>query len=418
MATPSGGPATANPAGTTERDGNAQPSPKKGEIKLWGDRSVETILYEEPFSFDFFQAMRILERLQPEKHAVARGFPPLAEVVRLKAHLSLNFPPSSIYDLVKPTEKLPVPALTVAFLGLFGPSGMMPRHYTELLLRIDKEGKGREKNSLRDWFDLFNHRLISLFYRAWEKYRFYIPYERGEYALAEPDAFTLGVFSLIGMGMKSLRSRLRVSQWVEEENEVPREKPLASIDDLVLLYYSGFLAHRPRNAVSLEALLFSYFQLPVNVRQFEGQWLVLDPANQSRMGNGVCNNQLGVSVVAGERVWDVQSKFRVRLGPLRFASFTSFMPDRAPIEVRKAFFLLSHLVRLYAGPEFDFEVQLVLQANDVPECELSDEGIGPRLGWNTWVRSLEFPHDAEEAVFLGEEIVWVDRTPPLPQDGE
>ena len=66
----------------------------------------------------------------------------------------------------------------------------MPRHYTEMLLRIQRDAKHEEKFALRDWFDLFTHRMLSLFYRAWEKYRFYISYERGEYLQHPPDPFT------------------------------------------------------------------------------------------------------------------------------------------------------------------------------------------------------------------------------------
>ena len=129
---------------------------------------------------------------------------------------------------------------------------------------------------------------------------------------------------------------------------------------------------------------------------------------------GAANCVLGLNVVAGERVWDVQSKFRVRMGPLNALHFTHFLPDRTPTKARKAFFLLSHLVRLYAGPEFDFEVQLVLLAKDVPECQLVDSGgIGPRLGWNTWIRTMEMPHNAEEAVFSSEELVWLGAAPPV-----
>jgi type VI secretion system protein ImpH len=393
------------PAATADGNG-ARPAPKERTLERW--------LYAEPFCFDFFQAVRIFERLQPTKKAVARGAAPRDEVARFKAHLSLSFPPSPIYDLALPSEKQPVPTLTVAFLGLHGPSGILPRHYTELLLRIDKEGKGPEKSALRDWFDVFNHRLISLFYRAWEKYRFYIPYERGEYLLSEPDSFTQAMYSFVGLGFGPLRNRVRVGRWLNDDE--PRAETFARVDDLVLLYYSGFLAHRPRNAVSLEGLIADYFRLPATVQQFQGQWLPLDRDNQTQMGSLNC--ALGTNVVAGERVWDVQSKFRVRLGPLPFEEFTAFLPDRTPGPQRKAFFLLSHLVRLYAGPEFDFEVQLVLRAQEVPECHLSDGGIGPRLGWNTWVRSLDMADDAEEAVFAGEELVWLGAPPPVRDEFE
>jgi type VI secretion system protein ImpH len=276
-----------------------------------------------------------------------------------------------------------------------------------MLLQLEKDAKGPEKRALRAWFDLFNHRLVSLFYRAWEKYRFYVPYERGDFGRPEADPFTQALFSLLGLGAPSLRNRLRVAIRQDVEGE-RRERVLARLDDLVLLYYGGFFAHRPRCAVALEALLADYFHLPVRVEQFHGQWLRLDPVNQSRLGEGAGNNQPGINLVAGERVWSAQSKFRLRLGPLRYAQFLEFLPDRAPVPQRKTFFLLCHLVRLYVGPEFDFDVQLVLSAPDVPALQLGDHNGGsPRLGWNTWVRSGEFRRDAEDAAFEGEAIVWV-----------
>jgi type VI secretion system protein ImpH len=375
------------------------------------EKTIEERLWEEPFAFDFFQSARILERLSKDRKPVGRAGPPRAEVVRFRSHMSLTFPPSAIYELQRPTEAMPVPLMTVAFMGLYGPSGVLPRHYTELLIRLNWEGKGDEKHTLRNWFDLFNHRFISLFYRAWEKYRFYIPYERGEYALSEPDAFTRSLFCLVGMGTPGLRNRLRVATWEEVEGQI-QEKPLARIDDLVLLYFGGLFAQRPRTVVGLEAILRDYFQLPVAIHQFQGSWLVLDEANQSRLGEG--GGALGVNLVAGERVWDVQSKIRICLGPLRYRQFAEFLPDRAETPERKAFFMLVHLVRLYIGAELDFDIQLILQARDIPACQLADgpDG-GPHLGWNTWMCSETPAHDSQDAVFEGDEIVFVNRPPPL-----
>jgi type VI secretion system protein ImpH len=375
---------------------------------LYAARSVAAHLFEAGFDFNFFQAVRVLERLAPQRCPVGRAGPPQSEVVRFRAHQSLSFPASSIYDIQPASASLSVPTMSVAFMGLTGPSGILPQHYTELLLRLERDGKGPEKNALRAWLDLFNHRLVSLFWRAWEKYRFSIRYERGEYAGQEPDTFTEALFSLVGLGLPSLRNRLRVVTRIEEGG-ITREQRLARIDDVSLLHYSGFFAHRPRCAVALEALLHDYFGFDVRVHQFHGQWLCLEPVNQSRLGAAGGNCQLGVDLVAGERVWDVQGKFRVRLGPLHYAAFDEFLPDRSPRPARKALFLLVHLVRLYAGPELDFDVQLVLRAEDVPECRMTaDETGGSRLGWNTWVRSQAMSHDAADAVFEGREEVWMN----------
>lgn len=374
--------------------------------------SVVDRLFAEPFAFDFFQAMRLLERVAPQARPVGRGGDPAAETVRLRAHLALDFPASAIQALAAPSEALPLPLLTVNFLGLTGPSGILPRHYTELLLRLQRDARGPERTALRSWLDLFNHRLLSLFYRAWEKYRFYIAYERGEHDRRDPDPFTRSLFSLIGLGAPTLRDRLRVA--VQEESpglgEVRGgERVLACVEDLALLRYSGFLAHRPRCAVSLEALLRGYLKLPVVVQQFEGQWLRLEPEAQTTVAGPGAGGMMGVNVVVGERVWDVQSRIRIRIGPLDYERFLEFLPDRSPVARRKLIFLVAQLVRLYVGLEIDVDVQLVLKADEVPATRLGRGvgGLGSRLGWNTWSRTRAMRRDAADAVFQVDEGVWL-----------
>src|SRR5262249_29186354 len=163
-------------------------------------------------------------------------------------------------------------------------------------------------------------------------------FERSEFDRRDPDSFTLALFSLIGIGAPALRKRLTIST-LELRERRPVEKLLGRLDDLSLLRYSGFLAHRPRNAVSLEAMLRSCLQLPVEIVQFQGQWLRLDQANCSALGQA--NVGMGINVIVGDRVWDVQGKIRIRLGPLTYAQFQAFLPDRAPTPKRKALFLLT-----------------------------------------------------------------------------
>ena len=120
------------------------------------------------------------------------------------------------------------------------------------------------------------------------------------------------------------------------------------------------------------------------------------------------NNQLGLTTVIGERVWDIQSKFRLRVGALGYQQFLEFLPDRTPIPQRKALYLLFHLVTLYVGPALDFDIQLVLESSEVPDCQLEEEpAFGARLGWNTWIRSEELGHDPDDAVFEGTEVILI-----------
>jgi len=326
---------------------------------------MKDLLYSEPYRFAFFQAVRLLERISPRKEGVGRAVRAADEVVRFRSHPSLAFPPSEIVDLKAPPpgqEDRP-PEMTVNFFGLTGPLGVLPHPYTELV---------RERNSYKDtalwaFLDIFNHRFVSLFYRAWEKYRFPVAYERtGE------DSFTEYGFDLIGMGTPGLRGRMAVK-------------------DQALLLYAGHIAQKPHSAEAIASIVRDYFDSPAGIVQFQGQWFPLEPENVTRSGQA--NSQLGTTVVAGSTVFVSQSKFRVRLGPLTLSRFVSFLP------VGPAWKPLNDLVRYLAGLEFDYDVQLVLRKEDVPPCSLdSKSALLPMLGWTTWITSETPRKDADEVV--------------------
>jgi type VI secretion system protein ImpH len=291
-------------------------------------------LQQEPYRFDFFQTVRLLQWLAAREHRASANDPvqvpshersaapaprgslghdyaPADEIVRLRAAASLQFPQGAIADFARTnSEQKERRQLVVGFFGLFGPHGVLPRHYTQMV--IDRV-KAKDP-TLRDFLDLFNHRLLSQFYRAWAKYRLPIAFEEsvlsGE-ALGE-DRISRCIYSLVGMGTSGLRGR-------------------HDFADPVLLYYAGHFAHQPRNASSLQRMIADYFQLPVELRQFQGQWLYLDEDDQSRTGKsplaGSLNNQLGLNVVVGRRVWSIENRFRIRLGPLNYAEFHRHMPQ-------------------------------------------------------------------------------------------
>jgi len=368
-------------------------------------------LVREFYDFDFFQAVRVLEKVFPDRKPIGLDFSPDEEIVRFRAHLSLAFPPAPIVAFEPPSEERTSPLLTVTFFGLYGPSGVLPTHYTQMLMDLVRDVRGPERRSLRDWLDLFNQRAISLFYRAWEKYRFFIPFERGEALRKEPDAFTLAVRSLVGIGSPGLRNRIEVrssefgvrSEIESDSAALRTPHSTLRIPDLSLLYYAGFFAQRPRNPTNLRLLLADYFGVPVEVLPFQGHWLALPEADQTQLGRmGV----LGENTIAGSHVWDRASRFRLRLGPLPYDRFIDLLPDRSPGPERKTFFLVSQFARMFVGPEYDFDIQLVLIAAEVPEVNLTDEeATGPRLGWNMWLISETPGEAADDAVFESEDAV-------------
>lgn len=359
-------------------------------------------LFQEPYRFEFFQALRLLQRLAPERRPVGRQGSSGNEIVRFRVPATTAFPASSILQIDPPTEQQPIAHMWVNFMGLTGPSGVLPRHYTEMLVRRHIDFRGPERYVVQDWFDLFNHRLISLFARAWEKYRFWIAYERGEYLRETPDTFTQCLRSLIGLGTPALHHRLQVSV-----PNLPAQEPAQAtrVQDLSLLRYAGLLAQHPRSAANLQALLADYFLVPVEIDQFQGQWLELEEDDQLQLGSTEPTAMLGTGAIVGPRVWNVQGKFRVRIGPLTYSQFCAFFPDHTPTSQRKMFFLLSQLVRLFVGPEFDFDIQLTLRREEVPPTRLAaDDAIGPRLGWNTWLCSSPPEQDAQDAIIPSQEV--------------
>ncbi|HEX8499167.1 MAG TPA: type VI secretion system baseplate subunit TssG [Pyrinomonadaceae bacterium] len=352
-----------------------------------GGRAATSIvdeLEDKPYRFEFFQAVRLLTRFSGGREPVGRlDCDPAREAVRFSSRVSFDFPPSQLYKLVRrkgaEANGRP-PELTVAFMGLAGLLGALPSHYTSLLL----EGREGEVKPLGQFLDLFNHRLISLFYRAWEKYHFPIAYERG----GRNDRFTEYLFDLIGLGTENLRGAAKH----------PRSR-LGLRDDEGLLLYAGLLAQRPHSASAVEAVLGDYFGAPVRLEQFAGQWLELGEGSVPRLGAG---GRLGVNTVIGTRVWDAQSKFRLRCGPLTLAAFKEFLPGAS------AFRPLAELTRLLVGMEFDFDVRLVLRADEVPASQLPmsgepvaaagrDEG-GPVLGRTSWLKTREFDADDDQVL--------------------
>lgn len=398
-------PAKPKPAAPTKRSAKSADRAVAAAPLVPG--SIEESLLREGYNYDFFQAVRLLEQCREGAMPVGRDATPAQEAARFSAMLSFIFPPSSIYQIKPPVELTPVPEMTVAFMGLTGPSGLLPHHYTELLLRLERDSKHAERSALRHWFDLFNHRMISHFYRAWEKYRFFLAFERGEHLRDNPDSFTRAVSSLMGVGLPTLRRRLSLyvvdSSGIARQQQVEPSEPVAEVADSALFRYAGLLAHRPRTAKGLGAVLSDYFEMPVEVAQFHGQWLNLEPENQSQLVDGG-HCLLGGDAVIGRRVWDVEGMIRLRLGPLNYAEFTEMLPDPDPTPDRKALFLLQHLVRLYVGPTLSFDVQLTLNAKEVPLAQLGNPAApGSRLGWNSWIYSTPITEDKSDAVFASQE---------------
>jgi type VI secretion system protein ImpH len=328
-------------------------------------KPLNQVLLDEPYRFEFFQAVRLLEKILPEKRPVGRKAMPNEEVVRFRSRVALDFPASEVHEFRESADERTGEQhleMLVNFMGMVGVSGVLPQPYTDLLLdRI------RHRDTAAWWFlDIFTHRAVSMFYRAWRKYRFPVGYERGN------DEFTAYVFDIVGLGTKGLRGRM-------------------SLPDESLLPYAGLIAQKPHSCNALENILSDYFGTTAKMQQFCGQWLVLEKSDYTRIGKQ--NSKLGESAIAGTRVWDQQSKFRVRLGPLDFTQFQAFLPNGSAYKPMRS------IVKFMVGLELDFDVRLVLQRKQVPSSILTTRALRkPMLGWTTFLKTKPFKADDEQVL--------------------
>jgi len=325
-------------------------------------------LEERPFDHDFFQAMRRIECLFATKPRFGKALRPADEPIRLGQEASMSFAPASLSSFTHGIEGS-VPRLEQRFFGLLGPNGPLPLHLTDYAReRILQEGDP----TFARFLDVFHHRLLLLFYRAWAQAQPTASFDR-----PQEDRFAAYVGSLIGIGTPQFAKRDAIGQHAK-------------------LYYSGLLARQVRNRDGLRAWLCGYFGVPVEIEQFVAHRMVLPSQDRTRIGVDTEGARLGVGTVLGARVWDRQHKFRIRIGSLNLAQFESFLPGGAALAKLVA------AVRQYLCFELEWDLRVVLHKEEVPETRLGRFG---RLGWTTWVGRYRSRADAADLLLNAEALV-------------
>jgi type VI secretion system protein ImpH len=305
-------------------------------------------LKREPYRFDFFQVLRQIECLYAEKPRLGTAGRVADDPVRLAQEADLNFPPST---LAACEDAVPsgVPRLAVRFFGLFGPQGPLPLHLTEYARERIRNENDR---TFAHFADIFHHRMLSLFYRAWANSQPTVNYDR-----PEEDRFAFYVGSLFGLADASSRHR-------------------DALPDRAKLFYSGHLACQAKHADGLSAMLRGFFRVPVRIQEFVGEWMEIAPSDQTRLGFSLTTCALGHSAVVGGRVWGRQHKFRVVAGPMGLQQYRAFLPGGSSLS------RLTAVVRNYIGDELAWDANLVLKRDEVPALCLDG---GAQLGWTTWL---------------------------------
>ncbi len=330
--------------------------------------ALEHSLQQQPYRFGFSPTMRRLECVYQDKPRPGRSLGIKDDAIRLAQEPSTAFAPSTLAHFT-PAEGEHPPRLSVNFFGLFGPNGPLPLHLTEY---ARDRLRNADDATFSRFADIFHHRMMSLFYRAWADAQPTVSFDR-----PESDRFADYVGALCGMGAPALRKR-------------------DAMPDLAKLFFAGQLSTHTRHAEGIRAILHAFFQVPVQIQQFVGTWFTLPDDAVCRLGDNPQTGTLGKSAVIGGRIWSTQQKFRIVFGPLRFKDFQRLLPGGESLP------RLVAMVRNYLGDELTWDVQLILKKEELPPWKLGQSG---QLGWITRLTRKPIEQDIDE-VFLHPVAGW------------
>jgi type VI secretion system protein ImpH len=315
-------------------------------------------LEEEPWRFDYFTVLRHLERKHRDKPRIGDSSARREELVLLGQDPFMDFPASNLARAVQADDK-PV-RVFVKYLGLLGPQGALPLATTEeahhyVIARDD---------SFPRFLDLFNHRFIQLFFRAWADSRPIVQHDR-----PDMDRFAAYIGSAIGVGS-------------------PPYQNLDSVPDAAKLSFAGLLGSQAKCASRLAGAIRGLFKVDVDVEEFVGSRLVIEAPEWTILGEQY--NILGEDALLGRSIFSVRDKIRVRIFTQNLAQYIRFLPTGDLCEP------LADLVFFYNGEQLDWDTELAIPSGAAEPIRLGRFG---QLGWTTWMSpnwtSLEsFRHDA------------------------
>lgn len=349
---------------------DAPPRPSELKDKARTDAALASFLaglQADPRAHDFFAVLRQMELLHPQWPRFGQAVRPSQEALRLGQDAELDFAPAAIESFELGAGA--APRLGVRFFGLLGPQGPMPLHLTEY---TRERLRFRGDPTLSRFLDVFHHRLLALFYRAWAQAQPAVHCDR-----PDDDRFAAWLGANFG------ESPGTDSNACVRKGSVPPE---------ARLFQAGLLGTRSRHPEGLTKILAQYFGVPVRIEQHVAQWLDLSEEDRSRLGFARSRPErsrapaamLGKTAISGRKLRDRQYKFRIALGPLTLAQYEGFLPGGC------AWLALRDWVQRYTGLDLQWDVQLILARAEVPQPRTGRE---VRLGLTSWLGRTGRPRD-------------------------
>ena len=314
------------------------------------DASAFSEWYQQNFPWEtsFVSLMRAMAARMPDIPAPGKAIRPFQEPFRLGQVAQLAFAPREIARIREAEGKLEVDLFS---LGIWGPQGAMPLHFSEQAYAWSEH----QDRTLTNFVNIFHHRALSLFYRAW-----FISQDTASLDRKSDERFAFYTGSLAGLDPKDIADSL-----------LPVHPRLASTSHLI---------REARNPEGLVGALTYYFDIPVRMEEYVEQWIYLEKNEQSSLGDFSSAVLLGDDAILGNAIQDKQHKFRLVLGPLSFSQYVLFSPWGKDLPI------LREWVRNFIGLEYAWDVQLVLAADEMPEATLDGTH---QLGYAAWLERNE-----------------------------
>lgn len=331
-----------------------------------------TEIEAEPWRFDWFNVLRRLERCHPDLPRIGMSATRREDFADLGQNPWLIFPASNVESL---SRRGPHRYRVISrFLGMLGPQGALPLAVTdEARIWIDARD-----DAFPRFLDVFNHRFLQLFYRAWADSRPIAQAERpvqrqqtrrGAHAappprkVADQDRFHAYIGAMVGIGTATYHG-------------------LDTVPDAQKLAHAGLAGPAAKSAVRLEALLLGVLGLKAEVEEFVGSRLPVEVPDRTRLGR--TNAALGSDVMLGATFFSVTDKIRIRVDTGSLAEYERILPVGDFAEP------IADLVFFYLGETLEWELEPALPAREVAPMRLGRSG---RLGWTTWLAPRIDPQD-------------------------
>jgi type VI secretion system protein ImpH len=324
----------------------------------------DALLRKSP-RLNFFQFCQLLER----QGTLGIGTLDTAahEPVRFCSSPKLGFPGTELVSVESGTVR---PIVRTSFLGLYGVNAAMASHFID---DIALRRSGHE--AVMAFLDMFNHRIATLLYRAWRKYRYVATWQIGA-----SDEISRHLLCLAGFGIGD-------------------KAQSAGLSESRVLGLLGLLTQRTRTAEGLQGVIaIAVPGAGVLVDMWHPVWMALDAP--ARIGPAKHSSaKLGRDHVLGRRMTDKSATVRVTLMPTNVGQVNDLLPD-APLHRE-----VMSLLRVYIGHKVDVVLRMDIPTSLAPLLRLGRTAgaVNGRLAWTTLLkpsgdRAITIPLGKYEAV--------------------